>query len=73
MILKKLTYYLLIAELVLICSCKEKYFPPTNQAITNFLVADGTLINGPDSTYMRLGRTKKLDDTSPNWGNRMPA
>ena len=36
----------------------------------NFLVVDGTLINGPDSTYIRLSRTKKLDDTSPNGGEQ---
>jgi len=70
MILKKFTYCAPVIGLIFLSACKEKYFPPAGQSNMNFLVVDGTLINGPDSTYIRLSRTKKLDDTSPNGGEQ---
>ena len=70
MILKKFTYCAMVIGLIFLSACKEKYFPPAGQSNLNYLVVDGTLINGPDSTYIRLSRTKKLDDTSPNGGEQ---
>jgi hypothetical protein len=56
--------------IVFFISCKEKYFPPVTSENLNYLVVDGTLINGPDSTFIRLSRTKTLDDLTPNGGEQ---
>ena len=66
--LKKITYCLLLTGLFFFFSCKEKYLPPIGKENLNYLVVDGTLINGPDSTIIRLSRTKKLNDNSVNGG-----
>ena len=51
-------------------SCKEKYEPPVTQLNLNYLVVDGTLINGADSTIIRLSRTQLLDQNPATKGER---
>jgi hypothetical protein len=56
-----LKYSLVLFIATTILSCKEKYDPPVTKTDLNYLVVDGSLINGPDSTIIRLSRTKELD------------
>ena len=45
-------------------SCREEYLPPVISAGTNFLVVEGILNTGQDSTILKLSRTKNLNDTT---------
>jgi hypothetical protein len=64
--LKKYKYYIIILGTIFLSACKEKYIPPVIESNLNYLVVDGSLVNGPDSTIIRLSRTKKLDDLPVN-------
>jgi hypothetical protein len=44
-------------------SCKEKYDPPVVKANHNYLVVDGFLNSGGDSSLILLSRTRNLGDT----------
>lgn len=57
---KKLSYYLII--IVAAVSCKEKYTPSVTSKNLNYLVVDGAMINGGDSTIISLSRTRQLDE-----------
>ena len=46
--------------------CKEPYLPPEIKNVKNYLVVDGTLDIGQDSTYITLSHTRNLQDTIPN-------
>lgn len=51
--------------LVLLCTlyatgCKRLYAPPAIAASNNFLVVEGAISGGPDSTYIKLSRTVKI-------------
>ncbi len=71
MLKKNLTYRnLLVLISVLFCTCKDKYLPPVIQTNLNYLVVDGQLINGADSTIIRLSRTKKLDESTAAAGEQ---
>ena len=60
---KNLTYCaLLFLASTLLCTCKDKYVPSVIQSNLNYLVVDGLLINGADSTIIRLSRTSLLDE-----------
>jgi hypothetical protein len=51
--------------------CKEPYIPPVTQGNNGYLVVDGTIVNGADSTIIKLSRTRNLSDTalsSPEYG-----
>ncbi len=58
-------YYTCISSILLAClfvyACKEKYFPQTNDVNPNYLVIDGFINTGGDSTIVRLSRTFKLE------------
>lgn len=60
------TRYFFISALIYSGSCKEPYIPPAIQATNNFLVVDGFLNFGPDSTIINLSRSRSLADTLPN-------
>jgi hypothetical protein len=47
-------------------SCKEVYTPPAIQNSPNYLVVDGIVINGQDSTIITLSRTRSLADSAPS-------
>jgi hypothetical protein len=66
---KYLLYYIIITSFV-VCACKDKYVPPVIQTNLRYLVVDGTLINGNDSTIIRLSRTGKLDESTRDAGEQ---
>jgi len=47
---------------VLLYSCKEKYLPEIKDINPNYLVIDGFINTGADSTIFKLSRTFKLDN-----------
>ncbi|MFM1794824.1 MAG: hypothetical protein RL642_1209, partial [Bacteroidota bacterium] len=59
----KWTYYWLFS-LLLIQACKEPYFPKIVEAPNSFLVVDGMIKVGGDSTIIRLTRTRNLIDSN---------
>jgi hypothetical protein len=63
---------LLVALLLVGClSCKQTYLPPAVANPPNYLVVEGFINNGPDSTYFDLTHTYKLSDstsTTPELG-----
>ena len=46
-------------------SCKQQYTPPAIRANPGYLVVDGVLNVGQDSTIITLSRTRNLDSISP--------
>ncbi len=49
-----------------LCTCKTRYEPSIITTNLNYLVVDGFLNNGNDSTFIRLSRTRKLDSSLLN-------
>jgi hypothetical protein len=49
-------------------NCKQPYFPPVDRTNLSYLVVDGTLVSGPDSTIINLSTTENVTDSaySPN-------
>ncbi len=49
-------------------NCKQPYFPPVAKSNLSYLVVDGTILSGPDSTIINLSRTENVTDSaySPN-------
>jgi hypothetical protein len=45
--------------------CREPYEPPATKSVNNFLVVDGFINGGNDSTFITLTRTRSLEDTVP--------
>lgn len=54
----------LLPIIVGLFSCKEPFNPPINSAAQTFLVVEGILNPGPNSTTIRLTRTYQLSDTA---------
>ncbi|MBS1529711.1 MAG: DUF4249 domain-containing protein [Bacteroidetes bacterium] len=52
--------YLVLLFTVSVISCKRIYQPPAITASNNFLVVEGTISGGPDSTFIRLSRTVRI-------------
>jgi hypothetical protein len=48
-----------------VLKCKEVYNPPSTKNNPDFLVVDGIVIAGNDSTIITLSRTKSLTDSAP--------
>jgi hypothetical protein len=44
--------------------CKQQYFPPVAKSNLGYLVVDGIILNGQDSTVFKLSRTKNLTDST---------
>jgi hypothetical protein len=53
--------YLLLIVITAIVSCKKPYNPPATSAPNNFLVVEGVINSGADSTFIKLHRTVNLD------------
>jgi hypothetical protein len=54
-----------------IISCKKSYTPPIIVANNNYLVVEGVINSGNDSTVIKLSRTRKISDkviTNPETG-----
>jgi hypothetical protein len=64
--MRKLKYIFVISFLTIIVSdCKEVYNPPSVKNNPFFLVIDGIVVSGNDSTNITLSRTKSLTDSAP--------
>jgi hypothetical protein len=64
--MRKLKYFFIISSLAIIMSdCKEVYNPPSVKNNPFFLVVDGIVVSGNDSTNITLSRTKSLTDSVP--------
>jgi hypothetical protein len=57
--MKKIIPVLLLVSI----GCKESYVPPVNSSKKTFLVVEGFINNGQDSTYISLTHTFSLNDT----------
>ncbi|HTQ28536.1 MAG TPA: DUF4249 domain-containing protein [Puia sp.] len=55
---------LVIIGIFVYSSCRDPYNPPAIQSPPAYLVVDGYLNAGPDSTVITLSRTRNLDSTS---------
>ncbi|WP_377097095.1 DUF4249 domain-containing protein [Mucilaginibacter calamicampi] len=53
---------LVLALCVLLYACKEKYLPAVKDVNVNYLVVDGFINTGADSTIFSISRTFKLDN-----------
>lgn len=60
---KKVRNILFVFLLVNGIGCLQPYYPPVSKANTNFLVVDGTIISGQDSTIINLSRTQNINDS----------
>ena len=49
---------------MVIAGCKEEYNPPLKNAGYNYLVVEGNILAGNDSTFVHLTRTVDVADTS---------
>jgi hypothetical protein len=59
---------LVVVALVWIAACKKPYAPSITASNVNYLVVEGVISTGPDSTIIKLSRTVKLSgntSTSP--------
>ena len=58
-------YITLLSSFYLICftDCKREYIPPVLQKRPRLTVADGTLKNAPDSTYITLTCSRNISDS----------
>jgi len=45
-------------------NCKQPYFPPVAKSNLGYLVVDGIIISGQDSTVITLSRTRNLTDSN---------
>jgi hypothetical protein len=63
----KLKYIILTIAIINMggLNCKEVYLPPVIQNSPHFLVVDGIVINGNDSTIITLSHTRTLNDSAP--------
>jgi hypothetical protein len=60
----KYVFYSLALVITGFLSCREEYLPPVLTSGNNFLVVEGILNGGTDSTIIRLSRTRNLSDTT---------
>jgi len=52
--------WLFLGFLIIILSCKDEYYPEIIESGNSYLVVEGVLCAGPDSTVIRLTKTAKL-------------
>ena len=65
--MRELKYIFIISFLTITVSdCKEVYNPPSVKNNPFFLVVDGIVVSGNDSTIITLSRTKSLTDSAPS-------
>jgi hypothetical protein len=54
---------ILFFVLIIGFSCRQPYLPPIKKADLGYLVVDGIIINGQDSTIINLSRTQNVNDS----------
>lgn len=54
---------ILIVSIAFWVSCREAYLPPAITNPNNFLVVDGVINSGNDSTIIQISRSRNLNDT----------
>ena len=62
---KRKIFFVISFLTITLSDCKKVYNPPSVQNNPFFLVVDGTIISGNDSTNITLSRTKSLTDSAP--------
>src|SRR5579862_291507 len=55
--------FFLLLSLIFVFSCRQPYVPPIAKANLGYLVVDGTIIGGEDSTIINLSRTQNINDS----------
>jgi len=55
-------YALITVALLIFGSCRKPYDPPATSATNSYLVVEGVINAGPDSTFIKLSRTVKISD-----------
>jgi hypothetical protein len=58
----KMNKYIYIILLAVIVSCKKPYDPPIVSSDNHYLVVEGVINSGNDSTFIKLSRTVKLSE-----------
>jgi hypothetical protein len=58
------TLWVFLIFIMLLAACKESYVPPVVSINDPYLVVEGFINNGPDTTRINLTHTFKLDDTA---------
>ena len=69
--MKYLYLYTTVFLIIIAVSCKKPYNPKIAAVQSNYLVVEGIINSGHDSTIIRLSRTVPLADstkTAPEWG-----
>jgi hypothetical protein len=56
--------YVMFISAIMTTGCKKPYLPPIIASNTNYLVVEGTINTGQDSTIIRLSRTIPLSSTA---------
>lgn len=56
--------FLLVIATAIIAGCRKPYTPPVVAADNNYLVVEGLINSGPDSTFFKLSRTVKLSSSA---------
>ena len=55
---------IIVAVILLVAGCKEKYISPVPPVVTGFLVVEGVINNGEGETNIKLSRTVSLNDNA---------
>ncbi len=67
--MKLRTWFILI---MILGACKDKYMPHINQPASGFLVVEGYINSGNDSTFIYLSRSSAIGQHSGISGTRRP-
>ncbi|HLX91107.1 MAG TPA: DUF4249 domain-containing protein [Puia sp.] len=61
---KNLIYIFIFLIISGLIGCVQRFIPPVNQSNPNYLVVDGSIVSGQDSTIINLSRTTNVNDSS---------
>ncbi|MBS1599914.1 MAG: DUF4249 domain-containing protein [Bacteroidetes bacterium] len=62
--MRRIGIYIICITLFCVINCRQAYEPPVIKSNNNFLVVDGIILNGQDSSIIKLSRTRNLSDTA---------